>query len=154
MCCRNLRDANARPDSWKRVGSCGWQYFIPENWALTWMHKNSVMLTSYQNIHSTFVCGEVFKWEMIRKREGFSMQRHDDPRDLVAELLRAVYGGGEVDPFLHQWRTADQRSWQSKRHKAGPSHKCNLQTPTIGILWCQFCHPKAESYRNIEPQEI
>ena len=60
------------------------------------------MLTSHQNIPPTCVCGEVFTsdYAMICKREGFFIQRHDDPRDLVAELLSAVYGDDEVDPFL------------------------------------------------------
>ncbi|PFX14076.1 hypothetical protein AWC38_SpisGene21799 [Stylophora pistillata] len=39
-------------------------------------------------------------YAVICKREGFFIQRHDDPRDLVAELLSAVYVDGEVDPFL------------------------------------------------------
>ena len=61
-----------------------------------------MILTNYQNIHSTCVRGEVFTldYAMSCKRKEFFIQRHDDARDLVAELLSAVYGDGEVDPFL------------------------------------------------------
>ena len=61
-----------------------------------------MILTNYQSMHSTCVRGEVFTldYAMTCKREEFFIQRHDDARDLVAELLSAVYGDGEVDRFL------------------------------------------------------
>ena len=50
------------------------------------------MLTNYENVPPTWCTWGGFTLDnaMICKREGFFIQRHNDPRDLTAELLRTV----------------------------------------------------------------
>ena len=51
---------------------------------------------------SVCVCGDTFNVDhaMICKRGGFIIQRHNELRDLEAELLRIVCNGVEIEPVL------------------------------------------------------
>ena len=51
---------------------------------------------------SVCVCGEHFNVDhaMICKRGGFVIQRHNELRDLQAEMLRMVCNGVETEPIL------------------------------------------------------
>ena len=51
---------------------------------------------------SVCVCGNHFKVDhaMICKRGGFVIQRHNELRDLQAEMLRMVCNGVETEPVL------------------------------------------------------
>ena len=48
------------------------------------------------------VCGDHFNVDhaMICKRGGFVIQRHNEPMDLEAEMLRMVCNGIEIEPVL------------------------------------------------------
>ena len=113
------------------------------------------MLKSYQNIHSTFVCEAVLTldYPMICKREGFFTQRDDVPRDLVAELLSAVYGDVEVDPIFQDISEAQLIRGADKAQGT----KLDLHTSAIfkhqrlAFSDVRVCHPNAESHKNIEP---
>ena len=54
------------------------------------------------DIPSTCVCGDVFTVDhaMICKRGGFVTQRHNELRDLEAELLNMVCTDVEIEPVL------------------------------------------------------
>ena len=51
---------------------------------------------------SVCVCGDHFNVDhaMICKRGGFVIQRHNELRDLQAEMLRMVCNGVETEPVL------------------------------------------------------
>ena len=51
---------------------------------------------------SVCVCGDHFNvdYAMICKRGGFVIQRHNELRDLEAEMLRMVCNGVETEPVL------------------------------------------------------
>jgi len=54
------------------------------------------------DIPSTCVCGDAFTVDhaMISKRGGFVTQRHNELRDLEAELLNMVCTDVEIEPVL------------------------------------------------------
>ena len=51
---------------------------------------------------SVCVCGDHFNVDhaMICKRSGFVIQRHNELRNLEAEMLRMVYNGVDNEPVL------------------------------------------------------
>ena len=113
---------------------------------------------SFDDIPSICACGENFTQDhaMICKRGGFVIQRHNELRDLEAELLSIVCSDVEVEPVL-QDITEEQLSRGSNR----------AQDATLDIrargFWdpqssaffdVRVCHPNAESYRDQEPQQI
>ena len=113
---------------------------------------------SYQNIYSTCVCGEVFTldYALICKREGFFIERHDDPRDLIAELLKAVNGDGEVDLFLQDISEEQliRRSEKAQGAKLDLHKRAICKHQRLAISEVRVCHPNAKSNKNIEPQQI
>ena len=56
------------------------------------------------DLPKTCVCGDIFDVDhaMICKRGGFLIQRHNELRDLEAELLSTVCNDVQVEPFLQQ----------------------------------------------------
>ena len=93
---------------------------------------------------------------MICKRGGFVTQRHNELRDLEAELLNMVCTDVEIEPVLQDiWgeqlgrgsnRAPDARSdihargfWENQRST---------------FFDVRVCHPNADSYRDLELQQI
>ena len=56
------------------------------------------------DISSIYVCGDTFTRDhaMISKRGGFVTQRHNELRDLEAELLSMVCSDVEIEPVLQE----------------------------------------------------
>ena len=56
------------------------------------------------DLPKTCVCGDIFDVDhaMICKRGGFAIQRHNELRDLEAELLSTVCNYVQVEPVLQQ----------------------------------------------------
>ena len=63
------------------------------------MESNCAMIG---HIPSTCVCGDIFTvdYAMICKRGGFVTQRHNELRDLEADLLTMVFSDVEIEPVL------------------------------------------------------
>ena len=103
-------------------------------------------------IPSTCACGENFTVDhaMICKRGGFVIQRHNELRDLEADLLSMVCSDVEVEPVL-QDITEEQLSRRSNR-----AQDARLDIRARGF-WdpqnsaffdVRVCHPNAESYKD------
>ena len=93
---------------------------------------------------------------MICKLGGFVIQRHNELRDLEAELLSTVCSDVETEPAL-QDISGEQLNRGSNR----------VQDTSLDIhargFWehqrsaffdVRVCHPNAESYKDLEPQQI
>ena len=110
------------------------------------------------DLPSTCVCGEVFTIDhaMICKRGGFVIQRHNELRDLEAVLLSSVCSDVETEPIL-QDVSGEQLSRGSIR-----AQDARLDVHARGFWERQrsaffdvrVCHPNADSYRDLEPQQI
>ena len=91
---------------------------------LTSVRESFAMLLSYvsdwsfDDIPSVCACGENFTVDnaMICKRGGFVIQRHNELRDLEADLLSIVCSDVEVEPVL-QDITEEQLSRGPIEHK-------------------------------------
>ncbi|PFX14079.1 hypothetical protein AWC38_SpisGene21797 [Stylophora pistillata] len=90
----------------------------------------------------------------VAKLSKYSLQ--NDPRDLAAELLSTVYGDVEVDTVLQDIsgeqlkRGADRaKGARLNLHARGFCEQQRSAFPDVKV-----CHPNAESYKNIEPQQI
>ena len=61
------------------------------------------------DIPSKCVCGEEYSVEhaMICKRGGFIIQRHDELRNLEAELLSSVCSDVQIEPLLQEISNED-----------------------------------------------
>ena len=110
------------------------------------------------DIPSVCACGENFTIDhaMICKRGGFVIQRHNELRDLEADLLSMVCSDVEVEPIL-QDITEEQLSRGSNRAQDArldirARGFWDPQSSAFSDVW--VCHPNAESYRDQEPQQI
>ena len=104
---------------------------------------------------SMCVCGKVFTVDhaMVCKRSGFVIQRHNEQRDLEAELLRTVCSDVEIEPILQDISEERPNRGASKaRLDIHARSFCELQRPVFFDV--RVCHPNAESYKDLEPQQI
>ena len=110
------------------------------------------------DIPSTCACGDVFTVDhsMICKLGGFVIQRHNGLRDLEAELLCTVCSDVETEPVL-----LDISGEQLSRG-SNIAQDARLDIHPLGF-WEQrqsaffdvrVCHPNAESYKDLELQQI
>ena len=110
------------------------------------------------DIPSTCVCGDAFTVDhaMICKRGGFVTQRHNELRDLEAELLNMVCTDVEIEPVL-QDISGEQLGRGSNR---APDARLDIhargfwENQRSAFFDVRVCHPNADSYRDLEFQQI
>ena len=107
---------------------------------------------------SICLCGANFPVDhaMVCKRGGFVIQRHNEIRDLEAELLEMVCSDVQIEPSL-QPVTGETLS-----RGANKENGARLDVHAMG-LWerqrstffdVRVCHPKSDSHREMTPQQI
>ncbi|XP_074605797.1 uncharacterized protein LOC141858854 [Acropora palmata] len=113
---------------------------------------------SITDILSTCLCGEPFTIDhaMICMRGGFVIQRHNELRDLEAELLNMVCKDVVTEPVLQdvegEQLTRGSNNAQDARLDI---HARGFWEPQRSAFFdVRVCHPNAESYRDLEPQQI
>jgi len=93
---------------------------------------------------------------MICKRGGFVIQRHNELRDLEAELLNMVCSDVEIEPVL-QDITGEELSRGSNK---APDARLDIhargfwERQRSAFFDVRVCHPNAESYKDLDPQQI
>ena len=110
------------------------------------------------DILSTCVCGDAFTVDhaMLCKRGGFVTQRHNELRDLEAELLNMVCTDVEIEPVL-QDISGEQLGRGSNR---APDARLDIhargfwENQRSAFFDVRVCHPNADSYRDLEFQQI
>ena len=93
---------------------------------------------------------------MVCQRGGFIIQRHNDLRDLEAEMLRMVCNDVEVEPVLQEV------TGETLNHGANKAPDARLDIHARGFWERQrsaffdvrVCHPNADSYRDLTPKQI
>ena len=93
---------------------------------------------------------------MVSKRGGFVIQRHNELRDLEAELLRTVCSDVEIEPVLQDINGERLNRGANKAPYARLDiHARGLwETQRSAFFDVRVCHPNAESYKDLEPQQI
>ena len=107
---------------------------------------------------SVCVCGDTFNIDhaMICKRGGFIIQRHNELRDLEANMLNIVCNDVEVEPVLQEL------TGEVLPRGANTAPDARLDIHSRGFWEKQrsaffdvrVCHPNAESYKDLSPQQI
>ena len=110
------------------------------------------------DIPSICVCGDTSTVDhaMICKRGGFVIMRHNELRDLEAELLNIVCNDVQVEPVL-QDISGEQLNGGSNR---APDARLDIRAR--GFWECQrsaffdvrVCHPNADSYKDLELRQV
>ena len=106
------------------------------------------------DIPSTCVCGDIFTVDhaMICKRGGFITQRHNELRDLEADLLSMVCSDVEIVPVL-QDISGEQLGRGSNR---APDARLDIhargfwENQRSAFFDVRVFHPNADSYRDLE----
>jgi len=103
-------------------------------------------------------CGVQFNVDhaMVCQRGGFIIQRHNELRNLEAEMLRMVCSDVEVEPALQEV------TGETLNHCANKAPYTRLdiharvfwekQRSAFFDVW--VCHPNAHSYRGLTPKQI
>ena len=105
-----------------------------------------------------WVCGDKFSADhaMICRRGGLIIQRHNELRDLEAEMLNVVCHDVEVEPVVHKITGEDLPRGSNRAPDA------QLDIHARGFLVRQgsaffdvrVCHLNAESYKDFTPHQI
>ena len=107
---------------------------------------------------SKCVCGESFNTDhaMICRRGGFIIQRHNELRDLEAELLNIVCNDVQIEPVLQEINGEALNSGSNK----SPDARLDVhargfwERQRSAFFDVRVCHPNAESYRDLTPKQI
>ena len=103
-------------------------------------------------------CGVQFSVDhaQVCQRGGFIIQRHNELRDLEAEMLRMVCNDVEVEPVLREV------AGETLNHGANKAPDARLDIHARGFwerqryaffdVW--VCRPNADSYRDLTPKQI
>ena len=110
------------------------------------------------DLPSTCVCGDNYNPDhaMICRQGGFIIQRHNELRDLEAELLTSVCNDVEIEPVLQDV------TGESLNNGANIAQDARLdvhargfwERQTSAFFDVRICHPNAESYRDLRPKQI
>ena len=111
-----------------------------------------------EDIPTRCVCGDIFSVDhsMVCKKGGFIIQRHNELRDLEADLLSMVCNDVEIEPQL-QDVTGEQLSSGSNlaREARLDIHARGFWEQHQSALFdIRVCHPNTESYKQLEPKQI
>ena len=114
---------------------------------------------SITDIPSTCICGEPFTIDhaMICMGGGFVIQRQNELRDLQAELLNMVCKNAVTEPVPLQDVEGEQLTRGSNKAQDArlDIHARGFWEPQRSAFFdVRVCHPNAESYRDLEPQQI
>ena len=93
---------------------------------------------------------------MVCQRGGLIIQRHNELRDLEAEMLRMVYNDVEVEPVLQEV------TGETLNHGANKAPDARLdihardfwERQRSAFFDVRVCHPNADSYRDLTPKQI
>ena len=89
---------------------------------------------------------------VICKRSGFVIQRHNEPRDLEAKMLRILCSGIEIEPVLQDIAGEEL----NRRAKTAPNARLDIvarglwERQRSAFFDERICHPNTDSYRDMD----
>ena len=104
------------------------------------------------------VCGDAFTIDhaMICRRGGFIIQRHNELRDLEADLLKMVCSDVEIEPVLQELTGERLPSGANTT----PDARLDIhargfwEKQRSAFFDVRVCHPNADSYKDQTPKQI
>ena len=107
---------------------------------------------------SVCVCGSMFTVDhaMICQRGGLVIQRHNEIRDLQAELLDMVCYDVQVEPTLQPITGEELARGTNQAPDARLDVHCRgfWERQRVAFFDIRACHPNADSYRDLSPKQI
>ena len=107
---------------------------------------------------SVCVCGSMFKVDhaMIYHRGCLVIQRHNDIRDLQAELLDMVCHDVQVEPALQPITGEELARGTNQAPEARLAVHCRVfwERQRAAFFDIRVCHPNADSFRDLSPKQI
>ncbi|CAH3017189.1 unnamed protein product [Porites evermanni] len=107
---------------------------------------------------SECVCGNLFTVDhaMIYQRGGLVIQRHNEIRDLQAELLDMVCYDVQVEPALQPITGEELARGTNQAPDARLDVHCRglWERQRAAFFDIRVCHPNADSYRDLSPKQI
>ena len=107
---------------------------------------------------SVCVCGSMFTVDhaMICQRGGLVIQRHNEIRDLQAELLDMVCHDVQVEPALQPITGEELARGTNQAPDARLDVHCRgfWERQRAAFFDIRVCHPNADSYRDLSPKQI
>jgi hypothetical protein len=93
---------------------------------------------------------------MICKKGGFIIQRHNELRDLEAELLNIVCNDVQIEPALQEINGEVLNSGSNKSQDARLDVHARgfWERQRSAFFDVRVCHPNAESYKELTPKQI
>ena len=93
---------------------------------------------------------------MICRQGGFIIQRHNELRDLEADLLSTVCNDVEIEPVLQEVRgeILNAGSNRSQDGRLDVHARGFWERQRSAFFDIRVCHPNAESYKDLNPKEI
>ena len=112
----------------------------------------------FTDIPSKCVCGEDFSVEhaMICRRGGFIIQRHDELRNMEAELLSSVCNDVEVEPLLQEISSEQLSKGANKAADARLDIHARgfWEKQRSAFFDVRVCYPNADTYKDLELPKI
>ena len=93
---------------------------------------------------------------MVCRREELIIQRHNEIRDLEAEMLRMVCTDVETEPVLQEITGEELNRGTNK----APDARLDVHAhgfwdrQQFAFFDVRVCHPNADSYRELSPKQI
>ena len=102
------------------------------------------------------VCGARFSVDhaMICKRGGFIIERHNELRDLEADLLALVCKDVETEPVLQEITGETLNGGANLACDARLDIHARGFWETFFDTCIRVCHPNAESYKDLTPEQV
>ena len=104
------------------------------------------------------ICGDLFTVDhaMVCRHGGLIIQRHNEIRDLEAEMLRMVCTDVETEPVLQEITGEELNRGANK----APDARLDVHARGFwdrqqsAFFDVRVCHPNADSYRELSPKQI
>ena len=112
----------------------------------------------FNDIPTVCVCGDLFDADhaLICMHGGYIIQRHNEIRDIEAEILQAVCTDVEVEPVIQEVTGEVLPRGANK----APDARLDIRARGFwareqSAFFCvRVCHPNADSYKNLTPEQI
>ena len=97
------------------------------------------------------VCGDVFNADhaMVCRRGGFVIQRHNELRDLEADMLSMVCNDVEIEPVLQEL-TGESLPSGASNARLDIHARGFWEKQRSAFFNVRVCHPNADSYRDLD----
>ena len=112
----------------------------------------------YYYYYYYYYCGDIFSVDhsMVCKKGGFIIQRHNELRDLEADLLSMVCKDVEIEPQLQDVTGEELSSGSNlaKEARLDIHARGFWEKHQSAFFDIRVCHSNAESYKQMEPKQI